>query len=384
MTNKYYNASPSRYDEMNFDFIGVGTGVSKRGYGIYLGELSVSEHYLEDYKNYKGADLSIQFAEKAILDPKCELFDKIHTELHPNIKSLSNEEIASLIDKELNLKYRASVTRGIMYEVNIPYTARIKQDDEYFNDFISIREIAASVHDRVAQEGKLEQLITSLNQLDELDADFSDCESLSEVFSQLDDDLYNYLLEKDEEDGIDNIYEVDEEVVELYLTRLACKTSYAQTDAELIVEENAPKGLEEAIKQYQCPEFVIDLENDSGAEYGDLYRSVVLAFNENNIHPKEAGILIAKHCDVDMFSFSEQATYGDEGANEWLIINEDFAKRLTVNELAHGDYSPIEYEVEPEKQDFASCLLKTVENDERHNSTPQKIPSPKPPSPKTT
>lgn len=382
MTNKYYNASPSRYDEMNFDFIGVGTGVAKRGYGIYLGERSVSEHYLEDYKNYKGADLSIQFAEKAILDPKCKLFDEIHTGLHPNIKNLSNEEIASLIDSELNLKHKASVTRGVMYEVNVPYTARIKQDDEYFDDFLSIRGVAACVHDRVAKDGELEQLITSLNKIEELDSDFSDCENLSEIFDQLDGDLYNYLLEKDEEDGIDNIYEVDEEVVELYLTRLACKTTYEQTDAELIVEHNAPEGLEDAIKQYQCREFIIDLENDSGAEYGDLYRSAVLAFHENNVHPKEAGILIAKYCEVDMFSFSDQAMYGDDGANEWLIINEDFAKRLTVNELAHGDYTPIEYEAEPEKQNFASSLLKTVENSERQESSPKTIPSPKAPSPK--
>lgn len=338
---KQYLASPKRFKKADFSKIGSGTGELRYAFGMYMGEKNTALKYYEDYAGYGGAD--IQFIRNGAKITEGSPAFKMAKELYENDWDIDGvkkhiETFSAYTDadrkalKILTSNYEKidfTTKYAAFYEVTIPNC-----DINDFKDWDSeiseeeLNEIAVEFHNMKFDVHNIEPSLAK--ELIDLGVEFDDeFESTDDLIERLFDEAYNYALEEDMVPSC-----VDEEELKVIWDQKVRNDNHATSLFDDEFDEAIDQKYLNALAKIVGSELYLEKE----MTYGDAYMAVSHALNPNN--PDVNANIEGKKKSSEFFSknlnylgFRAPSKFGDEGAMEIIVVCEDLASKLRLEEL---------------------------------------------------
>lgn len=335
-------ASPKRFEKIDFNMIGSGTGVLRYAFGCYMGEKNTAQKYYDDYDRYGGADKKFYRNGKEMTEGSLgyqmaeELFDerwditklKEYYEKYPHMSNRLNA-LKLITDDFTRIDFQTEY--AVMYEVKLPGYSKedlYHWDCEMPDD--KLNEIAFMYYnEKLDMESLSDEII---QKLDELEV-YRDVDNAEELFDNLFDSAMEYACEEDTFSC-----HVDDDIIkEVWDQKVRGDNHYShQYDHEFNegIDSKFTDLLSEIIKGG------ISLEHEM--TFGDAYHQLSHSLNseyrdqDDNIEGKKLASKFLSE-KMDYVGFIAESKFGDHGAQEIIIINEKVAKSLSLRELFVND-----------------------------------------------
>ena len=338
---KAYTASPFEIKSIDSQKSRVGSGVSRYAEGMYFGDATTANYYLNNYKDYTDAHTKYEYKGTEILPgakilPAIKALDRAGFDLDKAIASLDGDPESQnhlrLLDEqsELSLQKEITFSRGVVYDVSlrdVDINDLRKWDDTPGKEVIL--ELAFSMAERLRKRGVFNQL------------DFDNLEISNDYDAEsIIDTIYENIQHEAYENGMDNTDR--EELKEVFLFRLFGDYNISSNwhdDAAELEETEAFRNLE---KLNLSAFFPINSE----MTYGDLY--AVLTSSVSDLDKMDYELIESRRMASEIMSkelnipgFLCEAMRGFDDSMEIVIIDESLLKNSKFNELDSAEFESI-------------------------------------------
>jgi len=262
---KRWTASPKKFDQFDIEKIGTGTGISRHGDGIYLGDKKLALEYLKEYDGFLGADLSIMYKGREVSGAAKEALEYLarnRMDMDKAIAHFSGHDEHLKILQRPELLDQVEFHYGMLAEVTIPNVDI--QDFKHWDDEVPEDELDGMAMIFLSEVGSGDRIEECRSELEELGIDIEGIESLDEVIDELFDLAYEEALESG-----DLSFSIDEEDMRECWNRILRRDEYSTNDFEDEFSESFPKQHLSVLRAL-CKDG-LTLEKESSLTYGNLY-----------------------------------------------------------------------------------------------------------------
>lgn len=329
-----YMASPKRFDKVDFDKVGSGTGVLRYAFGLYMGERETANKYFEDYENYGEADKRYFLNNKEIM-PGSVAHDVAEFLASNRWKIDEAEEEFEGSDKAMKaLKLLTDDFTKIDFDTKyaVLYKMISYKDMSILTDWdgdISSDELNELNFAFYNQHMKVEDVDPDIMQrLEDMEV-VTDAEDMFTLI----DNIFDRALEKAQEEDLICSSVDEDELRNIFYQKFRNDNSTMNTfDSEFdeAIDYDFIKIMEEITGN------LLTLEDD--LTYGDAYFQLCHALNpgveniEKNIEGKRlASKFLSK--EIGVTGYIADTKFGRDHAKEIIIIDEDFANEMRMEEI---------------------------------------------------
>jgi hypothetical protein len=328
-----YTASPKIISKLEMNKVGTGSEMSRYAHGLYLGSPSTAIHYLNTYKDYKPADLSlkhqgVEFDVKtdagrmavALINNSFNV-NAAKNELHGDKNAI--DALEDLVD--LNGTPKFKYQRGGLHQVNFSISS--SGEVPHWDQTLSIGQIIEIYQTLI--DTKMEQGFIN-------NANFDDMTPSDKM-----DDLFDEAYESVLDEGEFNLNSDIEIYRNIWFANAMGENFPSEFDKHTDDFNDAFSSTPHHKKMMAISK-LMDAHFNEDMSYGDIYHQVAHALTRNNEDGRvNASAFFDQKMGISMIE--AEAMQGGPNQSEFIILSQKFADSCKIDVVDPRQANELEY-----------------------------------------